>query len=92
MLSFKPHLLPLQSHKLLTMTTNDHQGGMYSDLKLTPIIGGSCYKYHFCRDKSFVSTNRFVATKHVFCHDKSMLLLRQNYVCHDKIFLSQHSS
>ena len=35
------------------------------------IIGGSCHKYHFCRDKCFVATNTrfsrentpFVATK-----------------------------
>ena len=33
------------------------------------IIGGSCHKYHFCRDKYV-----FVATKHVFCRDKSMLV------------------
>ena len=38
----------------------------------------------------------FVATKHVFCCDKSMLaatkcLSQQNYVCHDKIFLSQQT-
>ena len=36
----------------------------------------------------------FVAIKHVFCCDKSMLaatkrLSQQNYVCRDKIFLSQ---
>ena len=34
-------------------------------------IGGSCHKYHFCRDKSFVV---FVATKHDFWRDQSMLL------------------
>ena len=33
------------------------------------IIGGSCHKYHFCRDKYV-----FAATKHVFCRDKSMLV------------------
>jgi len=38
----------------------------------------------------------FVATKHIFCHDKSMLaatklLSRQNYVCCDKIFLSRRT-
>ena len=31
------------------------------------IIGESCHKYHFCRDKRV-----FVATKNVFCHDKNM--------------------
>ena len=39
------------------------------------IIGGSCHKYLFCRNKSFVMTS-FVATK--------VCLLWQN-VCHDKI-------
>ena len=35
---------------------------------LVTIIGGSCHKYHFCCNKSFVMT-----TKHVFCCNKSML-------------------
>ena len=40
------------------------------------IIGGSYHKYHFCRDKHV-----FIATKHVLCRDKSILILsRQNYV------------
>ena len=37
-------------------------------------IGGSCHKYHFCRDKSFVV---FVATK-------TRLLARPKYASHDK--------
>ena len=54
------------------------------------IIGGSCHKYHFCREKH-VS----VATKHLFCRDKSMLvatnlLSRQKYFCLDK-YLSQQT-
>ena len=41
----------------------------------------------FCRDKI-----TFLATNHVFCRDKSMLVAtklssQQNYVCRDKIFL-----
>ena len=47
-----------------------------------PIIGGSCHKHHFCRDKGFLSqetrvcrdTHMFVTTKHVFCCDKIMLV------------------
>ena len=40
----------------------------------------------------FHNKHVFVMTKHVFCHDKSMLgvtklLLWQNYVCHDKSFI-----
>ena len=41
----------------------------------------------FCRDEIIsVATNMFVATKHVFCCDKTRLLSRQNckYFCHDK--------
>ena len=33
------------------------------------VIGWSCHKYHSCRYKHVL-----VATKHVFCHDKSMLV------------------
>ena len=55
-------------------------------LTVKPIIGGSCHKYNFCRDKHVL-----VATKQVFCRDKSMLaatkrLPRKKYVCRDKIF------
>ena len=61
------------------------------------ITGGSCHKYHFCCDESFVATNTrcplckimFVTTKDMFCRDTqvfvvtNMCLLRQN-VCCDK--------
>ena len=64
---------------------------------LCSVIGRSCYKHHFCCDKTSVMTSTclswqnisFVATKllswqaHV-CHDKTYLLLRQKYACHDK--------
>ena len=52
---------------------------------LSCIIGGSCHKYHF------------VAIKHFFCCEKSMLattklLLWQTYFCHDKSkYLSQQT-
>ena len=52
------------------------------------VIGGSCHKYRFCRDKSMLVLSRqkyacFVATKVcLFCRDKSMLVLsRQKYAC-----------
>ena len=46
---------------------------------LSGIIGGTCHKYHFCRHKHmFVAKHVFVATKHVFCRDKTRLLSRQN--------------
>ena len=56
----------------------------------TIIIGGSCHKYNFCRDKTFVATNTcikhvFVATKHVCYHDKRVRLSRHNNFCCDKI-------
>ena len=41
---------------------------LVATLRVSAIIGGSCHKYNFCRDKHV-----FVATKHVFSHDKSML-------------------
>ena len=37
------------------------------------VAGGSCHKDHFCCDTTFVTTNTFVMTKHIFCRDKSML-------------------
>ena len=54
----------------------------------TIIIGGSCHEYHFCRGKHV-----FVATKHVFCHDKSMLVaitfFSTKYICRDKYLSRQ---
>jgi len=43
------------------------------------ITGGSCPKYHFCRDKQ-----GFTLTKHIFCRDESMS--QQKYVCRKKGF------
>ena len=59
------------------------------------ITGRSCHKYNFFRNKTCCEKHVFVTTKHIFCHDKSMLvttqllsqqtsfLLQQN-VCHNK--------
>ena len=61
------------------------------------IIGGSCHKYDFCCDEHVCHDRHvFVTTKHIFCCDRSMLvvtvcLLWQNYVCHD-ILLSQQKT
>ena len=60
------------------------------------IFGGSCHKYHFCRDKTRLLSRQntsFVATK-VYLPRQSFVatklcLSRQNYVCCDKIFLSR---
>ena len=40
------------------------------------IVGGSCHKYHFCRDKTRVGRG------------KTRLLSRQKYACHDKTFVA----
>ena len=45
------------------------------DCVFISITGSSCYKHHFCCDKTFVMTNVFVMTKHVFCHNKKVCLL-----------------
>ena len=57
---------------------------------LCGVIGGSCHKYHFCRDKntSFVPTKVCLLQQN-FCCDKhnfviTKVLLQQAYVCHDK--------
>ena len=46
------------------------------------ITGGSCHKYHFCRDKSFVVTN----TGHVFCHNKNMLVATKLCLSQQNVF------
>ena len=52
------------------------------------IIGGSCHKYHFCRDKRFATTNicrdkhNFVATK--VCHKYATQVCHKYNFCRDK--------
>ena len=46
------------------------------------IIGGSCHKYYFCRDKR----------RTLVCRDKTRLLSRQMYSCRDNFFLVISSS
>ena len=54
------------------------------------IVGGSCYKYNFCHDKT-----RLLLHQKYSCRDKSFVtkkcrdktLLQQHYVCHDKSFV-----
>ena len=56
------------------------------------IIGGSCHKYHFCRDKSFVVIKDvFCSSKHVFVAPKVSVLWRQNYVCRAKNMFDKHT-
>ena len=52
------------------------------------IIGGICCKYHFRRKRACRVKHVFVATKHVFCRDKSMLASR-NVLSHQPYFLSR---
>ena len=52
---------------------------------LYTIIGGSCYKYQFCRDKSFVTTNTCLSPQTRVYRDKTRLLSQQKYDCRDKI-------
>ena len=71
------------------------------------IIGGSCHKHHFCRDK-----HGFALTKHAFCRDESMfvttkvclsqerfllqvyfcdVLVAKCVFCHDKSFVTTNT-
>ena len=60
---------------------------------LISIIGGSCHKYHFCRDTrvcreksmSFVVTNSF-------CRDKNIMSRQTKFFFSASILLSQHKN
>ena len=54
------------------------------------IIGGSCHKYHFCRDKSFVAINTCLWRHTRICLDKTRSFVcyffpRQKYACRNEI-------
>ena len=61
------------------------------NLRAITIIGGSCHKYNFCRDKtrllSFVATN--TATKVIL--SSNLPLSRQRYACHNKTFVATNT-
>ena len=57
---------------------------------LWTVTGGSCHKYHFCCDKSFVATNTCLSWQTLVCHNKTPVLSRQKYACHN-IFLSRQT-
>ena len=44
-------------------------------------IGGSCRKYHFCRDKSFVTTSLLLSRQTRVCRDKTCFLSQQKHTC-----------
>ena len=74
-----------------------HEGAGHRCCSFRAVIGGSCHKYHYCRD---VMTNTFVMTNTCFlwqsrvCHDKTHLyiVLLQQKFCHNKNILSQQTS
>ena len=53
-----------------------------------PIMGRSCHKSHFCRDKNFVMTNTCLLWQTHVCHDKTCLLLQQKYASCNKTFVT----
>ena len=58
------------------------------------IIGGSCYKYHFCRDKSMPVTTKLLSRQTYFSRDKSfvmtnIILSRQTYFVMKKVLSRQ---
>ena len=71
-----------------------------SGRRLEGTIGRRCHKYHFCCNKSFVTTNmRLLWQMHVchnktiFCHDKRNLsrekcFVATNIFCHNKTFVT----
>ena len=85
------------------MINSGHSRNVNSMNSLLSISGGSCHKYHFCRDTclsrqntSFVATKvclsrqNFCRNKHIFVATK--LLSRQKY-CHDKLtFVTTNTS
>ena len=57
------------------------------------IIGGSCHKYHFCRDKhvscrdkSMLVATKLLSPQAYFCRDKRRVLWTG--ICHDKTFVA----
>ena len=57
LISFSGHLVvdmpSFDDYCNLPITPLPDEGGY----RLTSVIGGSCHKFHFCCDKSFVPTN-----------------------------------
>ena len=52
------------------------------------IAGGSCLKYHFCRDKGFVVTNMCLLRQNTSSVMTKVCLPRQTCVCRDKHFVA----
>ena len=56
--------------------------------KAITITGGSCHKYHFCRDKSFVATNTCLSRQNPSFAATKVSLSREKYFCRDKSFVA----
>ena len=56
------------------------------NFQLYAIVSGSCHEYHFCRDKTCLSSQQDKKQKYA-CRDKSFVVLSQ-HVCRDKSFVS----
>ena len=54
---------------------------MRPGLRSAPIIGGSCHKHNFCRNKSMLVMTKLLLRQN-FCHDKYLL---QQRFCRDKL-------
>ena len=52
--------------------------------EIESIIGGSCYKYHFCHDKTFVPTKLCLSRQKTCFVATNTCLSRQKQVCRDK--------
>ena len=55
-----------------------------------PITGGSCHKYNFCRDKSFVAADKtyLLSRQNYVCLDNRRVLSQETHVCRDKTFVA----
>ena len=49
------------------------------DLGLGFIIGGSCHKYHFCRDKSMLIVTKVVATSILLSREKTCFVVTNTF-------------
>ena len=71
---------------LAIMAITVHSQNLSTRSSMFTIIHGSCHKYHFCRNKGFVTTNTCLCV----CHDNHMFvcLSQQKYACRNKPFVA----
>ena len=75
-------------HFILLTIQQTTAPGLYGMKDSNSIIGGSCHKYNFCRDKSYVAINTCLSRQAPVCRNKTRLLSRQKYACSDKTFVA----